>query len=561
MEPNATYAHKVKPAPVFSRFQKLQELLIITPAFMNDLEEAETANPQHSGIQTIVEVEPQNSIEHTLFKQVHQHRQYMQRLIEALKNDEVISLQIIHPSSLEALQPDIIASLPDAVLIDSPGYHLKQTLEESDDEKHQAFTRQYFQTHANGTEPNPLDLTRYIRQWSVNEGYRTVILNLSQRDVEEDRIQFLVNGADELLDTRMSSDELCVRILSHIRRHLDQYQFHITRQPNGELLQRMFARRQRCIQEEDHLDWSVAVFYVDSTNTYGTLYGQEAKIHMLQNIGALLGQLLHVPDWVFHVEESLFVVLSTPERIERILPIVMKRVDTACLQFLSEDDAKRGFFITNKDALKVKLPLLRVGGGIMSTRTSHFQSLESVLGSGIQLASKALRLGNYAQGAWMSDRLLLGSTEWNDDTTTASQNLPIRPYVMVVEPDAALAFLLEQTVSMNGFEVDVFPSVNDALEVLRESPQKLPNALIVDPFLEETRPNQPSNPNNSDANITPWHALDMLRELLPEALILATANRHNGETPLIHGANAFLPKPYQLLPLLSWLDEMLKPVG
>ena len=46
---------------------------------------------------------------------------------------------------------------------------------------------------------------------------------------------------------------------------------------------------------------------------------------------------------------------------------------------------------------------------------------------------------------------------------------------------------------------------------------------------------------------------------MPNALILATANHEDGELALMNGANAFLPKPYQLLPLLGWLDNILKP--
>jgi DNA-binding response OmpR family regulator len=549
------------PGKSFSRFQKLQELLIVTPVRVPlHVEAAKSLLPIATEPENTVVVHHDNASENTLFQQVQQHQHYMRDLIGALQNDEVISLRMVHPLTLESLEPHILASLPDAVLIDTPGYDLKGRLAEWQDDKARRFMTQSFQADGEVTPPTPLDLTRCIRQWSVNEGHRSVVLNLSQADAEEDRIQYLVNGADELLDTQMSSDELCVRILSHIRRHLDQYQFPITRQPNGELLQRMFLRRLRSASEwESSTDWSVAVFYVEGLNNYGMLYGQEAKVQMLQNLGALLGQLLHVPDWVFHLEESLFVALSVPERLERIMPIVVKRLETTCQQFLSKDDVERGFFMINQGALKVKAPLLRVGVGVLSTRTSRFYSLDNVLGAGLQLSMRALKQNSHTFSEWMKEVPLLAVQPDEDPPATdAHQALP---YVVVVEPDAALAFLLQQTISMNGFEVEVFPGVEEALEVLNTEAVRMPQALIVDPFIEQHRPGaMPSTKTDTAQDETPWQALNTLRERLPGALILATANRHGGETPLIQGANAFLPKPYQLLPLLTWLDEMLKPL-
>lgn len=537
------------------QFQKLQELLVLTPFTFHEL--GEGTLPPSTDFE-VLEEQANHLDEKARWGEYHR---YLHAFIAGLQGDDVISVRLMHPASFEALEAVYHQTLPDAVLIDAPGYHLLEAIQEEANAELSQGVKLLFHDVQQAV-LSPLDLTRRVRQWSVQEGFRTVILNLSRGEVEEARIQSLVQGADELLDTEMSGEELCIRVLSHIRRHLDQYQSLITRQPNGELLERMFNRRIRqgvgiTLQNEDDNafadnskseadQWAMAVFHLDSLNTYGLLYGQEAKIRVLQQVATVLGQMLHVPDWIFHIEENTFIVLSTPERLDRMMPIVMKRLDASCRHFLSSEDQARDFFIWKQDSLFTRVPMLRIGAGVVSTQVTHFTHLTPVLAKGIQLALKAVSQLASPETAWLSDCLLLtGETETDDSLSTPGN----RPYVIVVEPDAALAFLLEQTISMNGLEVDVMPSMMDAELAIQ---QRRPSAVVVDPFI------QVGTKRSSTGENSPWQALQNIRRLIPYSFILATCNHDDYEAALVNGANAFLPKPYKLLPLLSWLDYVLK---
>jgi DNA-binding response OmpR family regulator len=550
-------------------FQKLQELLVVTPFTFHEVEE--TVLPSARSFE-VLEKQANDEDAHAQWGSYHH---YLHTFTTGIQGDEVIAVRLVHPASMEALQQVYCQTLPDAVLIDAPGYHLLEAVSHSSDD---AFIERMSPLFHPDLEEvlSPLEMTRHIRQWSVHEGFRTVILNLSHGEVEEDRIQSLVQGADELLDTNMSSEELCIRVLSHIRRHLDQYQSPLTRQPNADLLERMFNRRIRqglgvqvappaeqtssasltgalpdastdaLPHPNSQQHWALAVFYIDSLNTYGLLYGQEAKMKVVQHCAAVLAQMLHVPDWVFHIEENTFVVLSTPERLERILPIVTKRLDASCGHFLSPDDLARGFFIWKQDSLFTRVPSLRVGTGVLYTNVTPFNHLTPVISKGLQLALKALAQIPSHESATLSDRFLFSTPE---EAQTMHVHAPPVPYVIVVEADAALAFLLEQTISMNGIDVDVMPSVSDALVAIQ---QRMPTAMVVDPYIETAR----KESHVEDEN--PWQGLLRLKEQAPHTVFLATCNHDDVEKALIHGAQAFLPKPYKLLPLLSWLDYVLK---
>jgi CheY-like chemotaxis protein len=97
--------------------------------------------------------------------------------------------------------------------------------------------------------------------------------------------------------------------------------------------------------------------------------------------------------------------------------------------------------------------------------------------------------------------------------------------------------------------VDVMPSMMDAELAIQ---QRRPSAVVVDPFI------QVGTKHSSTGENSPWQALQNIRRLIPYSFILATCNHDDYEAALLNGANAFLPKPYKLLPLLSWLDYVLK---
>jgi CheY-like chemotaxis protein/GGDEF domain-containing protein len=290
-------------------------------------------------------------------------------------------------------------------------------------------------------------------------------------------------------------------------------------------------------------DWSMAVFYIASLDVYGSLYGEESKVRILQHVASILGQMLHVPDWVFHIEDNMFVVLSTPDRLERIMPIIMKRLESSMSHFISDADQERGFFMLKQDTLYSRIPMLRVGAGVLSTVTTPFNNLKAVVSKGLYMTHKAMTQLPAGEPAWLSDKLTLGGGVEETDSTTETVSTP---YIIVVEPDAALAFLLQQTIGMNGMDVEVMPSISEAKQAIKK---RSPFAVIVDPFLSA---------GTIQENMSVWEPLTALKAAAPHAFVLATCNHDNDEEALIHGADAYLPKPYQIFPLLSWLDGVVK---
>jgi len=533
-------------------FQQLQELMILTPFNIN----VDPSGRHASNMGVTVVVEDRKTSKQSEDERIKKYYDYIQHMVHGLQGDDVIAVRVVHLPDLASMEVLYTQALPDAILIDAPGFHMfNDLLKKNGGRVPDALTNMF--VHHHEFDAPPIELTRHIRQWSVMEGFRTVILNLSHADVEEERIQYLVQGADELLDTSMSSDELCIRVLSHIRRHLDHYQSPLTRQPNLSLLSRMFTRRLRQSDDvptdviirnpssavDDMGDWSIAVFYIASLDVYGSLYGEESKVRILQHVASILGQMLHVPDWVFHIEDNMFVVLSTPDRLDRIMPITMKRLEGSMVHFISDADQERGFFMLKQDTLYSRIPMLRVAAGVLSTVTNSFTSLNAVISKGLYMTHKAMTQLPVGEPAWLSDKLALGGgvTE-----TEAAIDAPSTPYIIVVEPDAALAFLLQQTISMNGMEVDVMPSISEATQAIKE---RMPVAVIVDPFLSVDK---------IDENMNVWEPLKALKAAAPNAFVLATCNHDNDEEALINGADAYLPKPYQLFPLLGWLDGVVK---
>ena len=120
---------------------------------------------------------------------------------------------------------------------------------------------------------------------------------------------------------------------------------------------------------------------------------------------------------------------------------------------------------------------------------------------------------------------------------------PEKPMVVVFEPDATLAFLLQTTLSFQGYDVACVASVEEAISIANRTPVAL---WILD--FEESNTG------------TPWqHQLARLR-WNTSCPTLVTSHFIEAEEALKSGADAFIPKPFNLATLLAevgyWIETM-----
>lgn len=357
--------------------------------------------------------------------------------------------------------------------------------------------------------------------------YRPVLVVQSGAP-EDKRIQYLVQGADDILGPELSPEEFSVRLLVHLRRNLDVTVHDVTRLPGLQFTSKVTQRR---LNQEKPVALMTAE--LDHLDVYNEVYGEADTAEVLKAFAALLIQLVIMPDFVTHTDENHFVIVTHPDKAEKLAALICRQFEAASPNFYSEQDRKQGYMTSIiAGNISRRVPLLSLSIGIASTETQSFPSFTAIFNVSQQMKMLArMKPGS----AWQSDRLRL-----------AGEHTPVeprRPGVMVLETDAALAYLLKTTLEMEGYDVEVASNVEDARMTLAEKADRL-SLVILDALIHEEE--------------TGLALSGEIYQQYPDIRIICASSLHDRQRVLQAGANLYLPKPFELSNLFSWINRLLK---
>jgi len=359
--------------------------------------------------------------------------------------------------------------------------------------------------------------------------YRPVLVVQSSSE-EEKRIQYLVQGADDILGPNLSMDEFKVRLLVHMRRNLDFSANEVTRLPGLQFTNKVVQRRLN-----QHKPLALLSIELDHFEVYSEVYGELASYQVLKTFAALLLQLMIMPDFISHTDENHFVVVTTPDKAEKISAMLCRQFENASPNFYSDKDRKQGYMVSViSDNISRRVPLLSLSIGIASTETQPFDSFMALFTAAQQMKS----LARMKPGcSWQSDRLRLAGGPLQQNRQ--------KPGILVLETDAALAYLLKTTLEMEGYEAEVVSSIEDARVALDEkSGRQSLNLVILDALV-----------NEQESGLV---LAGEIHQQYPDIRIICTSSLHNRQRVLQSGADLYLPKPFELSSLFSWVHRFLR---
>lgn len=372
-----------------------------------------------------------------------------------------------------------------------------------------------------------LDFCRRLRASGIK--YRPVLI-VQSAEPEEKRIQYLIHGADDILSTDVSLEEFKIRVLAHLRRNLEGMANEITMLPGLSLSAKVVQRR---LNREEPV--ALLVAELNHFDVYSEIYGELPARQVLKTVAAVLGRLVVMPDFVSQTDENHFIVATQPDKAEKLASLICRQFETVSPNLYSEKDRKQGYMVSVvADNVSRRVPLISLGIGIASTQSQPVDSFTALFNAAQQMKELAkMSLGCH----WLSDRLRLSGS--------ASAPMERKPGVLVLETDAALAYLLKTTLEMEGYEVDVASGVDDARAVLAEKHDvRAPDLLILDALI------------NGDAS-----GLTLAGEVharYPGLRIICTSSLHNRQQVLQAGVDLYLPKPFELSSLFSWIHRLLR---
>jgi DNA-binding response OmpR family regulator len=358
--------------------------------------------------------------------------------------------------------------------------------------------------------------------------YRPVLI-VQSRAEEAKRIRYLLQGADDVFGVELSPEEFKIRLLIHLRRNLDLTANEMTQLPGLHFTGKVVERRLN-----QKLPVAILLIELDQFDVYSEVYGELAARQVMKTFAAMLGRLVMMPDFISHTDENNFVVITTPEKAEKIAALLCRQFETVSPNFYSEKDRKQGYMVSLlSNSVSRRVPLMSLSIGIAGTQTQTFDSFLPLFNAGQQMKSLARRSpGNH----WQSDRLRLAGS--------SCQTSDEKPGILVLETDAALAYLLKTTLQMEGFEVNVVSGVEDAQVLLNQPSARRPSMMILDALI-----------NGEESGL---QLAREVHEQFPDLRIICTSSLHNRQRVLQAGIDLYLPKPFELSSLFLWVHRLLQ---
>jgi DNA-binding response OmpR family regulator len=367
---------------------------------------------------------------------------------------------------------------------------------------------------------------------------RPVLVALHTSSDVNERISAFRYGADDVLCDPIDKNELAIRVLAHLRRRQEEFSNPLTQLPGPNLIRRML---EQCLVSDR--PWTAMSVDLNKIRVYNETYGDLAGDQLIKALGAILSDVADDNDFVGHVEADDFLMVTQPEHLEHKAEKICRQFDHISTRFYPKGDIERGYLIsTGRGGIRRRVPLMSIAIGIVSSTERRFQSYVDVLTSCRDYRSLAKQNPG---SSWVSDKSASPTGSARVKVTGKEQPMESRSRILVVEPDGAMACLLQDTLSLEGYCVQVTNSADDALEMIRSAPQ--PDLILLES-------------NLSDRQMDGWElcrALKEDRDLCKIWVVMATSHPDQS-LALEAGADLYLPKPFDMPSLLGEVSLLLR---
>jgi len=352
--------------------------------------------------------------------------------------------------------------------------------------------------------------------------YRPVIVVLSKSSHLDDKLDNLGHGADDFLSEPIENEEFIARILAHLRRSSEEGLNFITNIPAASSLLRVLKRT---INTPSH--WSAMLIDIKNFKEYKEIYGDLASNKMLQTYSAIIKTTLDERDILTHLENDNFVVITTPEQSHKVASLLRFAFDKVSARFYTDEDSQKGYITLFSDASAGRrIPLVTTSIGVISNEYRFYATPQDILCALINTH----KLARAQAGSFIvQDTLQLSGV---DATFSQTKNK-----ILVVEKDAALAYLISTTLDMQGYQTQ---AISNYTEVASTIADFAPDVVVLDA---------------SETN----EGLEICSQIQGKnAKIIVSSVMHDKDLALSAGADLYLPKPYDILVLHSWIKRFLE---
>ena len=348
----------------------------------------------------------------------------------------------------------------------------------------------------------------------------------------EDKLSVLDAGADDFFSEPIESEEFKARINAHLRRHFESMLDDVTRLPDTKFSLKTLKRT--IIENEK---WAGMLVRINEFEAYKEIYGELAADKMLQTYTAIISSALDEQDFFGELSQGEFLILTNPLKAEHIASFLVYAFEAIVKKFYSEEDAKCGYItLYGDDNAGKRVNLVSTSIGIISSEYQTYISVNSALNA----LYATCKLAQYSTSGTDSS-YLVERTKLSADNAVLHKEYNNK--VLVVEPDEALNYLLKTTAQMQGYEVASAQDYTIAQNLIKTFD---PALIVLDAGDADTL-----------KGLELCKKLKKDKKFKDKKIILSTII-HDKKMALNAGADLYLPKPYELLGIFNWIEQMIK---
>lgn len=374
------------------------------------------------------------------------------------------------------------------------------------------------------------DFCKKLRVLTFNT--RPVIIALSKSAELDDKLQVLENGADDFLSEPINSEEFKMRIKAHLRR---EYEVNVN--PKTMLPNKNYSLKTLKRKIAKNTPWACLFISVENFKNYKEIYTELASDKLIQTFCAIITSAIEEEDYLGHISTNEFLIITHPMRAEKIASYLTFAFDMVSAKFYSNEDARRGYTILQGDERAGRRSeFVFITIGVISNEFKNYTTPQQVMNSLIQTHNLAKKPSG---SSYAIERPKIAASD-------SVLEKDFNNKVWILEDDDALAFLLETTFELHGYDVETLENPH-AIGLLLSTFEFTPPAVVV-----------------IDAgNVETLSGLEICKTLkenekLANTKIIATSILHDKELILNSGADLYLPKPYELATLMHWVKIFIR---
>ena len=349
---------------------------------------------------------------------------------------------------------------------------------------------------------------------------RPVIIALSKSADFNDRINILEAGADDFISEPVNIEEFKTRIKAHLRRDIESNLDNRTLLPNIKYVKKTLKR---VLLSENQ---AVLNINIRNLQEYRAVYTELASDKLLQTFVAIAKSALAEEDFIGQIDDTNFVIVTNKYGVEKLAEYLVFAFDTVVTKFYSEEDVNRGYMTLKGESytgMRVEFVSILVGG--IADGLNKITSIDFLINKLRNLCNMA-KLPN-------GSNFIMERAQLTGNNSVVENILNKNIYIQ--EKDESLKYLIRTSLELQGYDVQ---------EDLDMESSSQPSIIILD-LGKDTKELQ---------------GLKQLKQLpnFVNTKFIATTTIHEKSTILGAGADLYLPKPYEILDLIKWVEYFLR---